>query len=44
MWGAVLDAYLKAGLTEDDAILQARLAFIKRELGTDLWSPPKETR
>jgi len=44
MWGAVLDAYLKAGLTEDDAILQARLAFIKRELGTELWSPPKETR
>ena len=44
MWSAVLEAFEKAGLTEDEAILQARLAHIKREDRTDLWSPPQETK
>jgi DNA polymerase-1 len=30
MWGAVVAAYRKAGLSEEDALLQARLAFILR--------------
>ncbi len=42
MWSAVLETFVKAGLDEDEAILQARLAYIKREEGSDLWLPPKE--
>lgn len=45
-WGAVVDAYEGAGLTEDDALLQARLARILRageynpRTGeVDLWNP-----
>lgn len=44
MWSAVLETYVKAGLAEDEAILQARLAYIKREEGSDLWLPPKEAQ
>ena len=46
MWGIVVAAYEKAGLTEDDAITQARLARILRWSDWDnekkqpiLWSP-----
>lgn len=46
-WGAIVDAYEKAGLTEADAIVQARLARILRSEDWDnrkkqpiLWQPP----
>jgi 5'-3' exonuclease len=46
-WPIVVDAYAKAGLTEDDAIRQARLARILRWSDWDndnktpiLWTPP----
>lgn len=46
-WENVRQAYLKAGLTEDDALLQARLARILRYSDWDssaktvrLWAPP----
>lgn len=48
-WGAIVDAYEKAGLTEADAIVQARLARILRSDDWDfvkkvpkLWTPPSE--
>lgn len=44
MWSAVLETFEKAGLTEYEAVLQARLAYIKREDRADLWSPPQETK
>lgn len=47
-WGAIVDAYEKAGLTEADAIVQARLARILRSDDWDnqrkqpiLWVPPQ---
>jgi DNA polymerase-1 len=47
MWGPVVAAYEKAGLTEDDALRQARLARILRFSDWDnvnkkpiLWCPP----
>ena len=46
-WGAVEQAYIKAGMTRDDAIQQARLARILRFSDYDsmkgeviLWTPP----
>jgi len=46
-WSAVVAAYEKAGLTEDDAIIQARMARILRASDYDfknkapiLWTPP----
>jgi DNA polymerase-1 len=39
-WSQVVKAFEKAGLNQDEALLQARLAYIKRELGTELWQPP----
>tara|TARA_R100000808_G_scaffold134_1_gene977 strand:+ start:642 stop:1388 length:747 start_codon:yes stop_codon:yes gene_type:complete len=46
-WPAVLKRYAKAGLTEEDALLQARLAYILRpgdydyiSKEVDLWVPP----
>ena len=46
-WCAVVDTYLKAGLTEDDALIQARVARILRHTDYDfktkqpiLWTPP----
>lgn len=46
IWPAVVERYGKAGLTEDDAILQARLAYIMRPGDYDyetgevkLWNP-----
>ncbi len=42
-WEQVVKAYSKAGLNADEALLQARLAYIKRELTTDLWEPPHAT-
>jgi DNA polymerase-1 len=46
VWAAIVSAYCKAGLTEADAIKQARLARILRYEEWDgrtprLWSPPK---
>ncbi len=46
-WATIVKAYEKAGLTEDDAIVQARLAFILHQShyqGTShiLWTPPQE--
>lgn len=48
-WPAVAEAFTKAGLTEDDAIRQARLARILRMEDWDfvkkvpkLWTPPSE--
>jgi len=45
-WGTVLEAYEKAGMTEDDALLTARLAYILQDKDYDpvtkkitLWSP-----
>jgi DNA polymerase-1 len=46
-WGAIVAAYAKAGLTEEDALLQARLARILRDEdydsreGVRLWQPPR---
>lgn len=48
IWKAIVAAYEKAGLTEDDAITQARCARILRyeDLNDDgeiiLWNPPKD--
>jgi DNA polymerase-1 len=49
MWAAVVKAYEKAKLTEEDALLQARLARILRssdwnteEEKVILWNPPKD--
>lgn len=44
-WEAVCKAYEKAGLTEDDALLNARMAYILRNENYDngeikLWEPP----
>jgi len=42
-WGKVKKAYEKAGLTVDDAITTARLAFILRDDAKDMpWEPPHE--
>ena len=43
-WGVVVQAYEKAGLTEDDALLNARMAYILRDENwingeVKLWSP-----
>lgn len=42
-WSAIVSAYLKAGMTEDDALVTARLARILRaedyDNGVKLWSP-----
>lgn len=43
-WGAVLQAYQKAGLTEEDALLNARMAYILRDENyvngeVKLWNP-----
>lgn len=47
MWEAVVEAYEKAGLTAEDALIQARLARILRASDWDatkkeviLWTPP----
>lgn len=45
MWEVVVAAYMKAGLTEDDALVQARCARILRNTdinkqGPILWTPP----
>lgn len=47
-WQAVVDAYAKAGLTEEDALLQARVAYILRYTDYNpktnkikLWTPSK---
>jgi DNA polymerase-1 len=46
MWQAIVTTYEKAGLTEDDAIIQARCARILRYEDIDnegeiiLWTPP----
>ena len=42
-WSQIVEAYEKAGLNEAEALLQARLAYIKREESMDLWEPPHET-
>lgn len=42
-WSQIVAAYEKAGLNEAEALLQARLAYIKREESMDLWEPPHET-
>ena len=49
MWREVVEAYAKKDLTEDDAIVQARCAFILQSSHWDfknerpiLWTPPKE--
>jgi DNA polymerase-1 len=46
VWKTVVDAYLKAGLTEEDAIMNARMARILRAEDWDfennevkLWTP-----
>ena len=48
LWAVVLAAYEKAGLTEADALAQARVARILRASDYDfkqkkvkLWNPPK---
>ena len=43
-WGSVLQAYQKAGLTEEDALLNARMAYILRDENyvdgeVKLWNP-----
>ena len=48
-WGAVLAAYVDKGYTEDDALVQARVARILREGDysdrvINLWSPHKNLR
>ena len=50
LWGAVLDAYLEKGMTEEDALLNARMARILRWEDYDydrkeirLWSPHSAT-
>jgi len=47
MWSAVVDAYESKGLTEEDAVMQARMARILRAEDWDfgkkaprLWCPP----
>jgi len=49
MWAAVVDAFQQRGLTEDDALLQARVARICRASDYDLkrkevklWTPPPQ--
>lgn len=49
MWPAVVEAFEKKGLTEDDALVQARMARILRVTDYDfkkkevkLWEPPKK--
>ena len=46
-WTSVVNAYLKAGLTEEDALLQARMARIlqasdwnSKQQEPILWTPP----
>jgi DNA polymerase-1 len=48
MWDAVVGAYKKRGLNEDDALIQARCAYIlkmKRDMNKKgkirLWEPPR---
>ena len=48
-WGAIVDTYVAKGLTEEDALVQARVARICRNSDYDrinkrviLWQPPKE--
>lgn len=43
LWETVVNTYKKAGLTEDDALLQARMAYILRQGDTKdtLWTPDK---
>lgn len=43
LWETVVNTYKKAGLTEDDALLQARMAYILRPGDTKdtLWTPDK---
>ena len=43
LWETVVNTYKKAGLTEDDALLQARVAYILRSGDTKdtLWTPDK---
>lgn len=46
IWSTVVNAYKKAGLTEDDALLQARIAYILKANDykggkIKLWTPPK---
>lgn len=38
-WPTVVDTYAKKGLTEEDALLQARLAWIVQDPGNYLWEP-----
>ena len=49
MWLRVLEAYEKKGLSEEDAVQQARCAYIlkkktdwSRDKGVRLWTPPKK--
>lgn len=47
-WGKVVAAYRRAGLTEADALVQARVAFILRHgyynkyVGVQAWTPPEQ--
>lgn len=49
-WDKVVRAYQKAGLTEEDALVQARVARIlrhgewNRHVGVKLWMPEEETK
>lgn len=47
-WGSVLQAYRKAGCTDDDALMNARMAYILRDENwqdgeVKLWSPTENT-
>lgn len=40
MWNATKELYLEKGLTEEDALHNGRLLWLKRSIDEPLWSPP----